>query len=125
MRVLKAYANAAQQTLAQRQSGNIINRETGGSGLPSSAAQKERKSSGDTLTLSDAARERLGHAENLSFCPQDATYDQNGYITRQVESVQGDLRSLAANLSSIPGGAMLSGQVKSMQNHLGMIQTQV
>lgn len=126
MRVLKAYADAARQMPGRGMIGNHINSEAAGTGhQPQSASLKERKSSGDTLSLSDEAREMLGQNGNISLCPQDATYDQNGYIMRQVENVQGDLRNLASSLLSVPGGQALSGQIKGLQNHLGSIQAQV
>lgn len=125
MRVLKAYANAQQQIRNMEFVGNTIHNEVAGTGIKPVSAQKERKASGDTLSLSDEAREMLGQHENVSLCPQDATYDQNGYIMRQVENLQGDLRNLASNLLTIPGGAALAGQVKGMQSHLGNISAQV
>lgn len=125
MRVLKAYANAQQQARNMELAGSTIHREAAGAGPKPVSSQKELKTSGDTLSLSDEAREMLGQRENVSLCPQDATYDQNGYIMRQVENLQGDLRNLATNLLTIPGGASLVGQVKGMQSHIGSISAQV
>lgn len=125
MRVLKAYANAAQQARNMGLVGSALHQEAAGAGPSPSTALKERKSSGDTLSLSDEAREMLGQSGNVSVCPQDATYDQKGYIMRQVENLQGDLRSLASNLLNVPGGSALAGQIKGMQSHLGSISAQV
>ena len=125
MRVLKAYANQAQQAQNQPWAGSIIHHESSGAGQAQISAQKEQKKSGDTLSLSDEARQMLNQGENLSVCAQDATYDKNGYIMRQVENLQGDLRSLATNLLGTPGGAALAGQVKGLQTQLGSISAQV
>ena len=125
MRVLQAYTNAAQQGQNQILSGNLLHREAAGTGHVPVSAPKERMASGDTLSLSDAAREMMSQGDNLSMCAQDATYDRNGYIMRQVENLQGDLRTLASNLLTMPGGAALAGQVKGLQSQLGSISTQV
>lgn len=85
--------------------------------------KKELKSSGDTITISAEAKEMLENGgASVSTLPQDTTYDQNGYVLRQVDSLHGDLRNLASHLMSYPEGAAMAGKVRNMQTQLNSIQ---
>lgn len=121
MNILKAYTNAPvsyPSRLSYSDRGAIA-----------SGPEREKsinKSSGDVLSLSREARDMLlQNHDNLSVCPQDATYDQNGYVMRQVENLRGDLRQLSSHLMGYPEGAALAGQVRNMQRQLGSFQAQV
>lgn len=85
------------------------------------------KSSGDSLSLSDEAMEMLltGGASTLSACPQDATYDQSGHMTRQFDNLQNHLRRLASQFRATAGGAGMLGRLNTMQSQVAAIRAQV
>lgn len=121
MNVLKAYANRPVST-----SPRLSFSDRGAIAGGTEREKKVNKSSGDVLSLSREAMDRLRQNHDaLSVCPQDATYDQNGYVMRQVENVRGDLRQLSAHLMAYPESAALTGQLRAMQRQLGSIQAQV
>lgn len=121
MNVLKAYANTPVSSVSRWSYSD--------KGAISSGTEREKtvhKSSGDVLSLSREAREMMrNNHDALSVCPQDATYDQNGYVMRQVEDLRGDQRQLSAHLMGYPEGAALAGQIRNMQRQLGSFQAQV
>lgn len=121
MNVLKAYANAP-VTSPSRWSYSDR-------GAIASSPEREKtvhKSSGDILSLSREARDMLReNRDSLSVCPQDATYDQKGYVLRQVENVRGDLHRLSSQLLNYPDSSAMTGQIHNMQRQLRSIQAQV
>ena len=121
MNVLKAYANrpvTSTPRLSYSDRGAIA-----------SGPEREKtvnKSSGDVLSLSAEARDLLNqNRDAVSVLPQDATYDQKGYVTRQVEELQGDIRHMTSHLAGYPGGMAMAGQLRAMQRQLGRFQAQV
>lgn len=121
MNVLKAYANrpvTGTSRISYSDRGAI-------SGGP----EREKtihKSSGDVLSLSREARDMLRkNSDSLSVCPQDATYDHNGYVLRQVDNVSNDLRQLSTHLMGYPEGVALAGQLRNIQHQLGSFRAQV
>lgn len=121
MNVLKAYANNPVSP-PSRWSFSDRGAIAGGT----EREKKINKSSGDVLSLSREAMDMLRqNHDSISVCPQDATYDQNGYVMRQVENLRGDLRQLSSHLMAYPENAALAGQLRTMQRQLGSIQAQV
>ena len=55
----------------------------------------------------------------------DATYDQYGNVTRQFDSLQGELRSLASSLMTSGEGAGLAGRVNTLQTQLRSLEAMV
>lgn len=121
MNILKAYADAG--AMGQRDYSAIMTPRN--SGAPTISRQSQK---GDFLSLSDEARELLeqGYQTTISVMPQDATYDQHGQVMRQLDSLQGDLRQLAAQFMAqgAPHGGML-GRLGAMQSRLSSIRAQV
>ncbi len=121
MNILKAYTKAPVTPASQWSYSDR--------GAIASGPEREKsvhKTSGDILSLSREARDLLQkNHDALSVCPQDATYDQNGYVLRQVENLRGDLRQLSSHLMGYPEGAAIAGQLRNMQRQLGSIQAQV
>lgn len=120
MNVLKAYADAG--ALGQQSYGRIVPKAGGGA---RTASQKGR--SGDFISISEEAMEMLasGGQNSLSVMPQDATYDQNGHVTRQLDSLESELRHLAGQFIGQPGTASLMPHLGAMQSRLASIRTQV
>lgn len=122
MNVLKAYRNQPAAAAVSRWSVSDKGAIAGGP----EREKRVHKASGDVLSLSKEAREMLRqNRDALSACPQDATYDQNGYVMRQVENLRGDLRNLSAHLTGYPEGAAITGRLRSMQRQLGGIQAMI
>lgn len=120
MNILKAYADAG---------------ATGGQNFGMAAMQSpvvakrpetaEVKNSGDSVRLSAEAMALLenGGSDNLQVCANDATYDQNGNVTRQVEALQRDLLSLSrAAYAMTPG---ISGQIGALRAHASGLRASV
>lgn len=119
MRVLKAYADAGAN-------GNYgFSRSV--SGFGGRATPTERLKTGDSISLSEEAQQMLKNRDNgaLSNCPQDATYDQYGNVTREFNSLQNDLRRLATQFVSRPDGAGLLGKLNSVGYQLAALEAQV
>lgn len=121
MNILKAYAHTPAAPVSRWSYSD--------KGAIASGPEREKsvhKSSGDVLSLSREARDMLQQNRDASsICPQDATYDQNGYVLRQVENLQGDLRNLSSRLMAYPEGMAMAGQLHNMQRQLRSIQAQV
>lgn len=84
---------------------------------------REKTQSGDFLNFSAEARAMAAKAYGAgSICPQDATYDNSGHVTRQLDNLQSDLRHLSSQLINIPGGSGLIQGVTSLQSRLAGIQ---
>lgn len=121
MNILKAYADAG----AMGQPGfNAIH--TPRQSVTQAGTQKSGQK-GDFLSLSEEAQELLknGGGSTLSVMPQDATYDQHGHVMRQLESLQGDLRQLAAQFMNTQETLGMLGPLNSMQSRLASIRAQV
>lgn len=119
MNVLKAYTDAG----ALSQQGYGMTKPQRSSPRP--VAQRGR--GGDCINISDEAREMLasGGLNSLSVMPQDATYDHNGHVTRQLDSLQGELRHLAAQFTAHPATVGMMPHIGAMQSRLASIRTQV
>lgn len=86
--------------------------------------EKKEADKGDTVHLSVEAREALAGGEvPLSVQAADATYDQYGNVTRQIDSLQGELRSLASSL--MKEGTGLAGPISQMQSQLRTLRARV
>lgn len=86
--------------------------------------QKAPEAQGDTVNLSLEAREALeGRGLPLSAQAADATYDQYGNVTRQFDSLQGELRNLASSL--LAQGAGASGHISQLQSQLRALRAMV
>ncbi len=119
MNILKAYADAG----AMGQQGYSAIR-TPRTAFGQSVQRQPQK--GDFLSLSAEAQELLEQRrQNLSVTPQDATYDQHGQVMRQLDSLQGDLRQLAAQFMAQPGNEGMLGRLGAMQSRLSSIRAQV
>lgn len=120
MNVLKAYADAG--AMGQQHYGSLIAPARQGA-----AARQTPKRSGDFVSLSNEAMELLGSygTGQISMAPQDATYDQHGQVTRQLDSLQADLRHLATQFMAQPDGGGMLGHIGAMQSRLATIRAQV
>lgn len=119
MNVLKAYADSG-ATGGQNFGLPVIKRSE------RETANRKNPQSGDSITLSQEARDMLASGgESISVCPQDATYDQHGNMTRQFDSVQSDLRNLAARVMSGGDNPALAGKLGALNYQLGMLKAQV
>lgn len=120
MNILKAYADAG--ALGQQNYGDIRAPRPRNGQTVSRQSQK-----GDYLSLSAEAQELLEHGgqPNISVMPQDATYDQHGQVMRQLDSLQGDLRHLAAQFMAQAGMEGMIGRLGAMQSQLFSIRAQV
>lgn len=122
MRILKAYAEAAAAG-GQNQgygSGRRLERRTPAAGAG------VHKSGGDSVMLSERAMEMLRTGgEAASACPQDATYDARGMVTRQFDSLQNDLRRLASQVIGTPAGPGMLGDIYSMRAKLAGLEARV
>lgn len=119
MRILKAYSGL----------GNELPSPGASMGRMGEREKNEHKSpspSGDTVNLSAEARQALAGGEvPLSAQAADATYDQYGNVTRQFDSLQGELRNLASSLMSTDEGAGISGRVNMLQTQLRSLEAMV
>lgn len=95
-------------------------------------AQKEGRSSrqvtsssGDSLNLSSEALALLAQNDNnsMSSSPDDGTYDQFGNMTRHFDTVQQELRSIAAQLNG--ANPALQGKLAGVRNQLASIRAEV
>lgn len=121
MRVLKAYAEAS--ALGQQNASlGQLNPVTEEKARPK---QKPSKS-GDSITLSDEAREMLANGGgSLSVMPHDATYDRQGNVMREFDNMQADLRALASQFAGEPGSAGMLGRIGSLQSQLVTLRASV
>lgn len=88
--------------------------------------EKNAAPRGDTVNLSAEARQALAGGDvPLSAQAADATYDQYGTVTRQFDSLQGELRSLASSLMTSGEGAGLAGRVNTLQTQLRSLEAMV
>lgn len=120
MRILKAYSNT--DAPGRQNLGVPIIRHD-----EEARDKKRQKQGGDTLNISEEARNMLanGSKEMVSACPQDATYDQFGNMTRQFEEIQNDLRSLAAQFNATPQDANMRGKINGLRAQLAGLQTHI
>ncbi len=120
MKILKAYADAG--AMSQQGYGALraprASQGQSGHGPPAK---------GEFLTVSEEARQLFAQsgAGGISVMPQDATYDQHGHVMRQLDSLQGDLRQLAAQFMLQPGGEAMAGRLGAMRSRLSSIRAQV
>lgn len=91
MRIIKAYTDAV-----------AMGNQGFGMGTSSDDAKEKGqastkiKNSGDSIRLSQEALRALeSGGESLSACANDATYDQKGNITRQVDALRRDIDALS------------------------------
>lgn len=121
MNILKAYADAG--AMGQQGYGALKSLRQGAPAQ--NTARPAQK--GDFLSLSEEAQALLvnGGQKSISVMPQDATYDQNGQVMRQIDSLQGDLRQLAAQFMAQGGAGGMLGRLGSMQSRLSSIRAQV
>lgn len=117
MNVLKAYADAG--ALGNQNSYAIAPRHGGDT--------RSRKEGGDFLSLSQAARDMLerDRQNSISVLPQDATYDQNGQVMRQLDSLQGELAHLASQFISSPGTQAMMPQLGALQSRIRTLRAEV
>lgn len=123
MRINKAYVTA-NETGRQSLLGNP---ERASEEKESKRGKAKLMAAGDSINISEEAREMLTHGErNISSGGHaDATYDQYGNVTRQFESVRNDLRKLAAQFSSNPEGAAIGGRLTMMSGQLASLNATV
>lgn len=121
MKIIRSYSGMGRESLLPAPS-NAGDQEQG----QKNQQQKSPKvPGGDSVTLSEQAREALEIGqEALNAQAVDATYDQHGNVLRQFESVQGELRNLAASFMASEDGSML-GKVRSMQSQLRSLRAMV
>lgn len=114
MRALKAYANAGALSQQDFGSGHIARPEQ------NQVRQKPVPSkSGDSISLSDEAIEALGNGgASISVMPQDATYDRQGNVMRQLDNLQSELRALSSEYMNVPGAAPVLGRLGSLQSQV-------
>lgn len=119
MNVLKAYANAGNLGQTTYSPPNYNRTSQAWSG--------KDKQSGDFLNISAEAMEKLEESQqnSISVMPQDTTYDQHGNVTRQLDSLQGDLRHLASQFLSDPAALGMLGHLGAIQSRLSSIRAQV
>lgn len=119
MNVLKAYANSGNLGQAAYLPANYNRASQAGSG--------KSQQSGDFLNISEEAMEKLEASQqgSVSVLPQDATYDQHGNVTRQLDSLQGDLRLLAAQFMADSATLGMIGHLGAIQSRLSSIRAQV
>lgn len=118
MKILKAYADA----------GAMSQQGYGALRAPRAPqGQHGQPARGDFLNVSEEARRLSAQsgAGGISVMPQDATYDQHGHVMRQLDSLQGDLRQLAAQFMLLPGGEAMAGRLGAMRSCLSSIRAQV
>lgn len=122
MRVLKAYADAG--AMGQQGFGSIGMTMAEREQQPKQKAKPSK--SGDSISLSEEARELLATGgASMSMLPQDATYDKQGNVMRQVDNLQADLRALTSQLIAEPGTAGILGRLGSMQSQVTSLRAQV
>lgn len=118
MRILKAYADAG--ATGNQNFGLPVTRK-----VEREAREQRQSPAGDRISLSAEAREMLASGEeSVSVCPQDATYDQYGNMTRQFDSLQQDLRGLAGKAMA-EGDMALAGKLGILGNRLAALKAQV
>lgn len=122
MRILKAYEDIS--AMGQQNFGSPGGKPTelGKAGAPKSQVSR----SGDSLSLSEAAREMLANGgTNISVMPQDATYDKQGNVMRQFDNLQSELRALTSQFIGQPGSAGVLSRLGSMQTQVAGLRAQV
>lgn len=98
---------------------------------PEEGGEKRRevpvKAGGDRINISAEARELLDRGEqNISYGGHvDATYDQFGHVTRQLDNVRDDLRRVASELGAYPQGAALQGRLGAIRSQLAGLSATV
>lgn len=119
MRILKSYTDASTMT------GQGFDMPNNAEPKEKSSAKAQIKVSGDSVRLSPEAIEMLenGSMESLSVCAHDATYDQYGNITRQVDALNRDLNNLA--MATYPAGAAISSKVNTLRSQLNSLRASV
>lgn len=123
MQILKAYAQAE---ATGRQNWETTPQKTQPRERQQPREKQQPKDEGDKISLSEEAREMLNYGgDALSTCPQDATYDQYGHVTRQFDSLQGDLRTLAAQVMGTSEGAAVAGRLNSLRWQVAGIKAMV
>lgn len=119
MNILKAYTEAG--SAGGQNFGMMPPRD------PATETKRENtqvKSSGDSVRISSKAMELLENgAESLSVCPQDATYDQYGNVTRQIDALNSDLNKLSR--LAYPVGAGIAAQVNAMRPRVASIRAMI
>ena len=85
------------------------------------------RSGGDILNLSPEALALLNGDDNptLNSGPDDGLYDQSGNMTRQFDTVQEELRRLAAKFASAAKDNATASKLNSLSGQLSSIQLQV
>lgn len=125
MQALRAYARAGEIS-NPRYNSYSYNSYNSGRAAASGREKIERKSGGDSLSLSAEALEMLANGGGAgSICPQDATYDQSGHVTRQLDDLQRDLRRLASQVLSTPQSSGMAIGLNALQGQLASIQARV
>lgn len=121
MNVLKAYADAG--AMGQQNFGPMaLPRPEQRAARP---GQKPSRS-GDSISLSEEARTALeSGGRNVSVMPQDATYDRQGNVLRQVDNLQSDLRALASQFIGESGATGVMSRLGSMQSQIAGLRAQV
>lgn len=125
MRILKAYerASAAGAQGYNHRQGFAAPVQAPGE---QAARVKDRLKAADRITLSDEALRMLENGgDALHNCPQDATYDQFGNVTRQFDSIQNDLRSLASQFMSSPANSGMLGRISSLRSQVAALEATV
>lgn len=119
MRIMKAYSGLGNELPSPGM-------PLGSNGERQKNEPRKMSPGGDTINLSAEAREALAGGEvPLSAQAADATYDQYGNVTRQFDSLQGELRNLASSLMSTGEGSAISGRVNMLQTQLRSLEAMV
>lgn len=117
MRVLKGYTDAASYT------------PTGTPQFKNEYPQKNlsksiKNSSGDSVQFSVEALNMLKNGkDSLTACAQDATYDQYGNLTRQVDALQRDINRLS--MMAWPAGPVFNSRLNSLRSQAGNLSAVV
>lgn len=118
MRILKAYTDAG--ALGGKNYGmTLVNDEAREKKQP----KEQVRVSGDSIRISAEAQEMLENGTVSEICAHDATYDQYGNITRQVDALSRELASLGR--AAYPANANLAGRINFLRSQLGTLRTQV
>lgn len=121
MQILKAYADAG---ASGKQGTSLLPGKVAAS--DSRGKTQVKSKSGDKISISDEAKQLLISGQSpLSLYAQDATYDQYGNVTRQLDSLQSDIRQLAQDAMGTPGALGLGGRLSSLQSQIATLKAQV
>lgn len=94
---------------------------------PSHNGRHDGGGNGDSVELSRDARGTLAKTDGngQDVAAESQTYDRNGQLARQIDTLQGGLSNLASSLRQTPRRAGIAAYVSGMQSRLSSLEMQI